>query len=283
MKLATAKPKADKGPDVKDKAVDLPPGKKPDTSPVKKPDTNTEPKPKMATARAEIDDDAALRMHQEGERTIRRFYRARSVEERSAFVLNPNKVMKSMRSFYAKSGQLPTIRYLEFKGKLQDPTSGLRFGVFDVHEKENEESHRWCVVEIEPGQYVLDWGFYEQLEGSTLVSYLSKVQCAAKKFRFLMKLGDSVSAVDSPWDEEAVKVYLQLPLAGGGGGETILLKKSAAENFGILEELADGQMKIGQVELNWVGSEKDPGSKVPTITGLDGWGAWAKAKMRGLN
>ena len=250
---------------------------------IKRPDEKDESKPEMATARAEVHDDVALRMHQEGERAIRRFYSVGSIEERSAFVLRPKLAIESMRSFYEQQDQLPTIRYLEFKGKVLDPTSGLRFGVFDVHEKENEESHRWCVVEIEPGRYLLDWGLYEQLDGSTLVSYLSKTQVSSKKFRFLMKLGDFVSAVDGPWDVESVKVYLQVPLADGGGGESILLKKSDAERLGILSELAGGKMKIGQVILDWVSSDKDPGSKVPTIIGIDGWGAWSKLKMRGLN
>lgn len=276
MKTAAINSGTDKGKSEKDKESNAVAAGNPEVE-------KAEPKPRMATARASVNDDISLRIHQEGERAIRRFYRARSVEERSAFVVNPDRAMKSMRSFYEKLGQLPTIRYLEFIGMLQDPTSGLRFGVFDVHEKENEDSHRWCVVEIEPSQYALDWGFYEQLEGSTLMPYLSKAQDSPKNFRFLMKLGESVSAVDSPWDEESVKVFLQLPLAGGGGGEAILMKKSDAKEYGILKELADGQMKIGQVELNWISSDKDPGSKVPTITGVYGWGAWTKPKMRGLN
>ncbi|MFK5924827.1 MAG: hypothetical protein QM496_21830, partial [Verrucomicrobiota bacterium] len=244
--------------------------------------SDSKPQPKMATARPDIHDEVALRVHQEGERAIRRFYRTPSVEERSAFVLQPDRALPSMRVFYGKTEKLPTLRYVEFRGKVKDPTSGYRFGIFDVHEKENEKSHRWCVVEIEPGQYALDWGLYEQLESSTLVAYLAKVQDAPKKFRFLMKLGDVVSVMDSPWNEEAIKVYLKLPAAGGAGGEVILVKKSAAEKFGMLEELANGRMKIGQVELNWVPGDKDPGSKVPTITELEGWGAWKKIKMRGL-
>ncbi len=274
IKVAREEPKAVERPEGQDaKKVSLVDGKK---------DAEVEPKPEMATARAEIHDDVALRMHQEGERAIRRFYKAGSIEERSAFVLEPDGAVQSMRAFYKKPDQLPTLRYVEFKGKVSDPTSGFRFGVFDVHEKENEESHRWCVVEIEPGQYALDWGLYEQLEASTLIAYLAKSQASAKKFRFLMKLGDTISAIDSPWDEEAVKVYLQLPLASSGG-EAILLKKSAAEKLGILGELGNGKMKIGQVELEWVSGDKDPGSKVPTITKLEGWGAWSKIKMRGLN
>ena len=262
------------------KAIERPAGSSIDS---KASAANTGPKPEMATARVDVSDEVAVRMHQEGERAIRRFYRARSVEERSAFVVNPGQVMSSMRKFYDKLGKLPTIRYLEFKGKLHDPTSGFRFGVFDVHEKENEKSHRWCVVEIEPSQYALDWGFYEQLEGSSLITYLAKAQSSSKRFRFLMKLGETISAIDSPWDETAVQVHLQLPLAGGGGAETILLKKTDAENFGVLKELADGQMKIGRVKLDWIDSDKDPGSKVPTITELEGWGAWSKPKLRGLN
>lgn len=274
-KLASGEPKAIKRPDGK--------GNQPDSVTGKKPVAKAEPKPEMARARANVDDEVALRMHQEGERAIRSFYRAQSIEERSAFVLDPGRAVESMRSFYEKLGKLPTIRYLEFKGKILDPTSGLRFGVFDVHEKENEKSHRWIVVEVEPGQYALDWGLYEQLENSTLVSYLAKEQRAPKEFRLLMKLGDRVSAVDNPWDEDAVKVYLQLPSAGNVEGEVVLLRKSVAEKLGILDGLGDGKIRIGRLTLDWIVSDKDPGSKAPTITGFEGWGAWSQTKMRGLN
>lgn len=275
VELASREPKAIKRPEGKNT--------KPDSEAGEKPVEKSEPKPEMARARANVDDEVALRMHQEGERAIRSFYRAQSIEERSAFVLDPGRAVGSMRSFYEKLGKLPTIRYLEFKGKILDPTSGLRFGVFDVHEKENERSHRWIVVEVEPGQYALDWGLYEQLENSTLVSYLAKEQSAPKEFRLLMKLGDRVSAVDNPWDEDAVKVYLQLPSAGDVEGEVVLLRKSVAQKLGILDGLGDGKIRIGRLTLDWIAGDKDPGSKAPTITGFDGWGAWTQMKMRGLN
>ncbi len=269
--VASGEPKAIQRPEAEDKTPDSLEG------------GGAEPKPEMARVQAEVDDKVALRMHQEGERTIRSFYRARSVEERATFVVDPGRAMNSMRSFYEKLGKLPTIRYMEFKGKIEDPTSGLRFGVFDVHERENEESHRWIVVETEPGQYALDWGLYEQLENSTLVAYLAREQSAPKKFRLLMKLGERVSAVDNPWDEDAVKVFLQLPSAGNVEGEMVLVRKSEAEKLGILEGLGDGKIRIGRLTLDWIAGDKDPGSKAPTIIAFDGWGAWERLKMRGLN
>lgn len=223
--------------------------------------------------------DLALQklLKQEGERVIHRFYGASTVEEKLAFVVDPEEARPDMEKFFAEREGVASIRSILFRGGTRDLETGYYYGVFDVIENENDVPHRWCVVDAGTGLYQVDWILYRQIVASELGSFLvnPSSEGVPKSFHMLVKLGGNVSADDSPWFEEAVSVELQVPLISSAW-YPVLMKKPLAESRGLTTKLMDGKMVIAVVEVAWIPGDKDPGKTTPAITAIKRWGAWGR-------
>src|SRR5690606_31071973 len=117
------------------------------------------------------EDEETRRVRTEGEAMLKQFYAARSAEGKLAYVLDPGSVAAAIEDAFPSPVEIPSIRSMAFKGRLVDSSTKRVFGVFDVRENENGDRHRWCVPEISPDQFKVDWGLYQQLDDDKLTRF----------------------------------------------------------------------------------------------------------------
>jgi hypothetical protein len=156
---------------------------------------------------------------------------------------------------------------------MRDASSGRWFGVFDVHEDQNEELHRWCLVQIEPGTLKIDWGLYQQLIDRSLERFLSDPASPPKVFRALINLGEPVVGAENPWGVRAVELFLRTPL-DTAKARRIVLPQSECDRQGLAENLIANHARIAELELTWIPGASDPSQRFPSVTGVFSWGAW---------
>lgn len=224
--------------------------------------------------------DAALQklLSQEGKRVIRNFYGASTIGEKSAFVVDSEAAMLDMEEYFSEENAMPTIRSVMFRGGARDSETGYYYGVFDVVENENDGIHRWCVVDPGTGLYQVDWILYRQIAASKLGAFLRTPteEEGAQSFYMLMKMGAAISADDSPWFDDAVRVELQVPMISSAW-YPVLMKRPLAESRGLTTKLANNRLTMAVVEIAWVPGDKNPSKRYPAIIGIKRWGAWARS------
>jgi len=208
-----------------------------------------------------------------GEALLKQFYAARSAEGKLAFVLDPGAVASSLEEAFPSPVEIPSIRSMQFKGRLVDSGSKRAFGVFDVRENENGDRHRWCVPEVSPGEFKLDWMLYQQLANDQLTRFLATPGAGSETFRLLIRRGPVMAEAERPWDEETLEMHLLMPLDDGEPSR-ILITRSLHDELGFNSDLADGAARVAKVQLSWKEADSEAGLKVPTITGFERWGAW---------
>ncbi len=216
-------------------------------------------------------------LRQDGERVIRRFYKASTVAEKLAFVVDPEEAGPDLERYFASREGGASIRSILFRGGTRDLETGYYYGVFDVMENENDVPHRWCVVDAGTGLYQLDWILHRQIVASELGAFLvnPSPEEGARTFHMLLKLGEPLSADDSPWFDGAVSVELQVPLISSAW-YPVLMKKPLAGSTGLSTKLMGGKMVIAVIEVAWIPGDKDSGKSIPAITGIKRWGAWKR-------
>ncbi len=223
--------------------------------------------------------DKALRklLEQEGEKVIRSFYGASTVDEKLAFVVNSDEARIDMEKYFSNKDALATVRSVMFRGGTRDSGTGYYYGVFDVIENENGDIHRWCVVDPGTGLYQVDWIIYRQIAASELGAFLEvpAAEGVTQSFHMLLKVEGNVSADDSPWFDDVVKVGLQVPMISSRW-YSVLMKKPLAESSGLTTELANNRMTMAVVEIAWIPGDKNPDKRLPAIVGIKRWGAWAR-------
>lgn len=208
-----------------------------------------------------------------GTEVIESFYQARGIDERAAFVIDTVANQPKMEAYYRRYQELPTLRSVAFRGPMRDAASGRWFGVFDVRENENEEVHRWCVVQVRPGEMKLDWVIYQQLIDESLDRFLSDPASPPKEFRLVVRKGEEAPSDENPWPGTTWEVQLTPPL-DTSAPRVILIKDSQFQELGLSDALVGGNARIGRVELSWVASDLEPLTRVPTVSKVLGWGAW---------
>ena len=208
-----------------------------------------------------------------GTEIIESFYRSESIDERGSYVIEPEVNQPLMEAYYRRSQSLPTLRSVSFRGPMRDAASGRWFGVFDVREKENEELHRWCVVQIRPGDLKLDWTIYQQLIDESLDRFLADPASPPKEFSLVVRKGDEAPSDENPWQGTTYEVYLQPPL-DTAQARVVMVRDADFEKLGLKNALIGGNARIGRVELSWAESEIEPMTRVPTISKVLKWGAW---------
>ncbi len=208
-----------------------------------------------------------------GEEVIRAYYQSNAIDERAAFVLDQDANQPKMEAYYRRYQSLPTLRSVSFRGPMRDAASGRWFGVFDVREAENEEVHRWCVVQVRPGEMKLDWVIYQQLIDGSLDRFLGDPTAPARDFRLVIRRGEEAPSDENPWPGTTWELYLQPPL-DTSQPRVLLVRDEEFQKLGLDSALIGGNARIGRVELGWVPSDLEPLTRVPTITKVHGWGAW---------
>jgi hypothetical protein len=208
-----------------------------------------------------------------GTEVIQAYYQSDAIDERVGFVIDPELSQSRMEAYYRRYQTLPTLQSVSFRGPMRDAASGRWFGVFDVREKENEELHRWCVVQIRPGELKLDWVIYQQLIDESLDRFLADPASPPKDFSLVVRRGDEAPSDENPWQGKTYELYLQPPL-DTAQPRVVLVRESDFEKLGLKNALIGGNARIGRVELEWTASEIEPMTRVPTISRVLGWGAW---------
>lgn len=208
-----------------------------------------------------------------GTEVLETFYRSESIDDRAAFVLESETVQSQMEAYYRRYQSLPTVRSISFRGPMRDAASGRWFGVFDVRENENEEVHRWCVVQVRPGEIKLDWVIYQQLIDESLDRFLADPASPPKEFRLVVRRGNEAPSDENPWQGTTYELFLQPPL-DTAQPRVVLVSREEFERLGLEKALIGGSARIGRVELHWTESEIEPMTRVPTVSKVLGWGAW---------
>ena len=230
------------------------------------PDSFTRPAP------GETDEQRGARLG--GEQVLKGFYGAKGAEEKLGFVLSPNEVAAEIEEAYPSPVDSPTIRSMEFKGRLVDSGTQRAFGVFDVRENENGDRHRWCVPEVSRGEFKIDWGLYRQLANDELTRFLADPKAEPIELRLLLRRGAEVAAEESPWSEPSLEMAVLMPLDDGSPSR-ILMKRSTHDDLGLNRDLGDGMARVGNFQLSWVADgEGSEGGATPSITAIKNWGAW---------
>lgn len=208
-----------------------------------------------------------------GSDVIRAYYESSAIDERSRYVIDSEFNQPAMEAYYRRYQEPPTLESIEFRGPMRDAASGRWFGVFDVREKENQATHRWCVVQVRPGEMKLDWNIYQQLIDQSLDRFLSDPEAAPKAFRMVIRRGEEPPSDENPWPGKTWELHLQPPL-DMAQPRTLLISEAEFQRLGLDQALIGGNARIGRVELSWVPSELEPLTKIPTVTKVLGWGAW---------
>lgn len=208
-----------------------------------------------------------------GTEVLESYYASDAIDARAAFVIDSIENQPKMEAYYRRYQTLPTVRDIAFRGPMRDAASGRWFGVFDVRENENEEVHRWCVVQVRPGEMKLDWVIYQQLIDESLDRFLADPASPAKDFRLVIRRGEQAPSDENPWPGTTWELHLQPPL-DMKPGRVVLIKESDFQQLGLDTALIGGNARIGRVELGWVASDLEPLTRVPTVTKVLGWGAW---------
>ena len=216
-----------------------------------------------------------------GEQVLKDFYNARTAEEKLTFIFNANKVSTEIEDAYPSPVDAPTIRSMEFKGRLVDSGTQRPFGVFDVRENENGDRHRWCVPEVSSGKFKVDWGLYRQLANDELTRFLADPGSEPTELRLLLRRVAEVAAEDSPWNEASLEMLVLMPLDDGSPSK-ILMKRSTHDELGLNRDLGDGMARVGNFQLEWVAGGADgegstDGVASATIVAINNWGAWSTA------
>lgn len=208
-----------------------------------------------------------------GREVIEAFYGTKAIDERSEFVIEPDLYQPEMEAYYRRFQELPTLEGVEFRGPMRDAASGRWFGVFDVQEKENQSTHRWCLVQVRPGEMKLDWNIYQQLIDQSLDRFLDDPEAEPKDFRLVIRRGIEAPSDQNPWSDRTWELHIQPPL-DMKGPRVIVIPESKYQELGLDKALVGGNARIGRVEMSWVASEVEPLVKIPTVTKVLGWGAW---------
>jgi len=219
------------------------------------------------------ENDETRRVRTEGEAILKQFYAARSAEGKLAYVLDPGSVAAAIEDAFPSPVEIPSIRSMAFKGRLVDSSTKRVFGVFDIRENENGDRHRWCVPEIAPDQFKIDWELYQQLADDELTRFLATPDAVPETFRLLIRRGPEMSAAERPWNESTLEMHLLMPLDDGKPSR-VLITRSMHDELGFDSDLPDGAARVGKVQLGWKESATEQGLKVPTITAFERWGAW---------
>ncbi|MCB1061290.1 MAG: hypothetical protein KDN20_00040 [Verrucomicrobiae bacterium] len=240
------------------------------------PSNETAATPTPAEAKAqEVDpgEKMAAILEPVGEEVIKGFYSTSSIDGRAAYVLDQEANQPRMEAYYRRYQNPPTLRSVSFRGPMRDAASGRWFGVFDVRENENEEVHRWCVVQVRPGEMKLDWVIYQQLIDGSLDRFLADPAAPAKSFNLVIRRGEEAPSDENPWSGTTWEIYVQPPL-DTAQPRVLLVRDSDFQRLGLDNALIGGNARIGRVELGWTPSEIEPLTRVPTVTKVLGWGAW---------
>lgn len=208
-----------------------------------------------------------------GTEVLKSFYQSDSIDGRASFVMAPDDSQPLMEAYYRRFQSLPTLKSVSFRQPMRDAASGRWFGVFDVQENENDELHRWCVVQVRPGEMKLDWVIYQQLIDQSLDRFLSDPAAPPKSFLLVVGPGDQAPAEENPWQGRTVELLLNTPL-DTAEARVLLVKESEVTRLELDTALAAGVPRIGRLELMWTQSEVEPGTRVPTVSKVLGWGAW---------
>lgn len=215
----------------------------------------------------------AILLESVGTEVLTAYYKADAIDERVGFVIDPESSQSQMEAFYRRYQTLPTLRSVSFRGPMRDAASGRWFGVFDVRENENEELHRWCVVQVRPGELKLDWTIYQQLIDESLDRFLADPTSPPKVFSVVVRRGEEASAEENPWQGKTYELFLQPPL-DTAQPRVVLIRDSDYEKLGLTKALVGGNARIGRVELQWTQSEVEAMTRIPTVSKVLGWGAW---------
>ena len=70
-----------------------------------------------------------------------------------------------------------------------------------------------------------------------------------------------------------MELHLNTPL-DTAEARVLLVKESDVTRLELDTALAAGVPRIGKLELMWTQSEVEPGTRVPTVSKVLGWGAW---------
>jgi hypothetical protein len=208
-----------------------------------------------------------------GTEVLKSFYQSDSIDGRASFVIAPDESQPQMEAYYRRFQALPTLKSVSFRQPMRDAASGRWFGVFDVQENENDDLHRWCVVQIRPGELKLDWVIYQQLIDQSLDRFLADPAAPPKSFLLVVRPGDQAPAEENPWQGRTVELHLNTPL-DTAEARVLLVKESDVTRLELDTALAAGVPRIGKLELMWTQSEVEPGTRVPTVSKVLGWGAW---------
>ncbi|MCP5538575.1 MAG: hypothetical protein H7A52_00325 [Akkermansiaceae bacterium] len=217
--------------------------------------------------------EAPPHLEEIGEEVLTAFYGGKSLEERLQYLIDPVMSRSAVEAYYRRFRYLPTLRSVEYRGPMYDGASGRWFAVFDARENENEEVHRWCIVQIRTGDQKIDWGLYQQLIDEPLERFLADPASPPKEFRVLVRRGEEIQGSDNPWKAPGVEVFLQAPL-DSSKSRRIVLRMEDLNRLGLSSELVGNHARIARLEMGWTDSETDQTRRVPTVLNLKGWGAW---------
>ncbi len=223
-----------------------------------------------------------LSMRIGGEQLLKDFYAARTAEAKLTFILEANAVAGEVEEAFPNPVDVPSIRSMDFKGRLVDSGTGRPFGVFDVRENENGDRHRWCVPEVTTGNFKIDWGLYRQLADDELTRFLADPDSPPKTMRLLIRRGPEVASEQSPWHEPSFEMHVLMPL-DDGSPSSLLMKRSAHDDLGLNRALGDGVARVGKVRIAWepgISEGSTAGAASPTIVDLEAWGAWQNADAK---
>ena len=211
-----------------------------------------------------------------GRKLLEQFYVAGTILDRMSSVIPSPGVETAMKSYYARFPELPVLAHADWVGRMRDPGSGLWFGVFDVRESTSDKDFRWCVVEVIPGTFLLDWHLHHQLADDSLEQFMADNAGAPKDLTLILRRGAELEDIDNPWKpDSAVEVYLSLPLSRDRGlPQRVVLRASEFDRLGFGGKLTGSTTRIARVRLAWIASEADPLIRLPVIEECYSWGAW---------
>jgi hypothetical protein len=78
---------------------------------------------------------------------------------------------------------------------------------------------------------------------------------------------------ENPWQGRTLELFLQPPL-DTAQPRVVLIREADYDKLGLKNALVGGSARIGRLELHWTDSEIEPGTRVPTVSKVLGWGAW---------
>lgn len=211
-----------------------------------------------------------------GRKLLERFYLGGSITERMASVIPAPGVETAMTNYYARFTEMPVLGGAQWVGRMKDPGSSLWFGVFDVKESTSDRDFRWCVVEVAPGRFLLDWELHQQLADDLLGRFMGDNGATDADLTLILRRGVELKDEDNPWKPDTgVEVYLSLPLSKDRSmPQRVVLPKESFARMGFEEKLVGNTTRIARVRMGWVDSPHDRLIRYPIIEECYSWGAW---------